>query len=175
MIQKSKRVLTFLLSAVMILVGMQIQIYAEKSPATSPFISPSISQSSNETVSQTQEIIHDDIIENVVEIESLREENVKHFRLSDGTYEVVIYGQPVHRKDQNGVWKDIDNNFKIQVIGANRQYITTDSRIQFAKEYTSCSPLFVLSENGYSISMTPINTGTSGNLQTNAIALSDQT
>ena len=45
----------------------------------------------------------------VKEIEDLREENVKHFDMGDGTYKAVVYSEPVHRKDSEGKWTDIDN------------------------------------------------------------------
>ena len=43
------------------------------------------------------------------EAEELREENVKHFRLSDGTFVAVNYGMAVHYEDSDGNWQDIDN------------------------------------------------------------------
>ncbi len=38
----------------------------------------------------------------IVEIDSLREENSKHFQLEDGSYQVVSYNAPVHRKNAEG-------------------------------------------------------------------------
>ncbi|MDD3999579.1 MAG: hypothetical protein PHX62_01620 [Bacilli bacterium] len=46
------------------------------------------------------------------EIVDLRSESEKHFRKIDGTYEVVLYSNPVHF-EENGEWKDIDNSFVI--------------------------------------------------------------
>ena len=43
------------------------------------------------------------------EVTDRREETVKHFRLSDGTYAAVQYDVPVHTLDADGVWQDIDN------------------------------------------------------------------
>lgn len=43
------------------------------------------------------------------EVVSRREENVKHFDLGHGRFQAVAYGNAVHRKDENGVWQDIDN------------------------------------------------------------------
>ncbi len=43
------------------------------------------------------------------ETEDLRNESEKHFRLSDGTSLLISYGSPVHYKDENGDWQDIDN------------------------------------------------------------------
>ena len=62
---------------------------------------------SSELIADSQEHTEDEVIGEIVEITSLREENVKHFRLADGTYEAVVYTHPVHRKDENGVWQDI--------------------------------------------------------------------
>lgn len=48
----------------------------------------------------------------VGEITELREENVKHFRMSDGTFTAVSYDQPIHYEDTAGKWQDIDNSLK---------------------------------------------------------------
>lgn len=90
----------------------------------------------------------------VVEIVSLREENVKHFRLPDGSYEAVVYPQAVHRKDKNGEWQNINNNLSLQNYGEVQKYITSDSRVKFSNSFRANSELVTLSENGYSISMT---------------------
>ena len=44
----------------------------------------------------------------VEEVKSLRQANVKHFKMSDGTYTAASYDAPVHYNDGGG-WKDIDN------------------------------------------------------------------
>ena len=41
--------------------------------------------------------------ENVFEVTELREESVKHFRLSDGTYVAAQYNAPVHYLDDDGI------------------------------------------------------------------------
>ena len=46
------------------------------------------------------EILYEDI--------SKRDEYSKHFRMSDGTYQAVMYEMPVHI-EQNGEWRDYDN------------------------------------------------------------------
>lgn len=47
------------------------------------------------------------------EVESLREENAKHFRHEDGTYTVALYAEPVHYKAANGKWHEIDNTLSL--------------------------------------------------------------
>ena len=48
------------------------------------------------------------------EMTELREENVKHFRMEDGTFTAVAYDQPVHYEDADGKWQDIDNTLFYQ-------------------------------------------------------------
>lgn len=85
----------------------------------------------------------------IVEIIDRREENVKHFRLEDGSARAIVYSYAVHRKDENGVWQDIDNRlFKNQ----NGYYSTSENRVSFAGNANDKS-LFTLKENGYVISM----------------------
>ena len=40
----------------------------------------------------------------VGEVDDLRSEDGKHFRLSDGSFLSVSYGMPVHYTDENGQW-----------------------------------------------------------------------
>ncbi|MGL5151160.1 MAG: DUF6531 domain-containing protein, partial [Clostridium sp.] len=47
----------------------------------------------------------------VGEDEKKREENIKHFKKSDGSYEAVVYEEPVHYLKDNQ-WMDIDNTLK---------------------------------------------------------------
>lgn len=84
----------------------------------------------------------------ITEIVSLREENVKHFQLPNGTVEAVVYGEPVHRKDADGIWQDIDNNLAMRG-NSTTIYETTDMRTAFAKD----KPTWTINENGYTISM----------------------
>ena len=115
-------------------------------------------------IADSQEYIDDTVIGEVVEITSLREENVKHFRLADGTYEAVVYAKPVHRQDENGVWQDIDNNLSLTREGTLQKYSTSDARVKFADTFKMNSELFVLSENGYSISMSLVGEKTTSKL-----------
>ena len=88
----------------------------------------------------------------IVEEESLREENVKHFKMPDGSYTAVVYSNPVHRKDSNGVWQDIDNRMNESTVKNKQAYVTADGRATFSKKINSDDPtVFELSENGYSI------------------------
>lgn len=115
-------------------------------------------------IADSQEYTDDEVIGEIVEVTSLREENVKHFRLADGTYEAVVYTHPVQRKGENGVWRDIDNNLSLVDDGGSQKYRTPDSRVKFTDSFKANEELFTLSENGYSISMMLISNNTSSEL-----------
>lgn len=108
--------------------------------------------------------------EKIVELEALRESNVKHFRLPDGNYEAVSYGQAVHRKDADGVWQDINNDLSLTTVGAKQLYTTADSRVSYAKDFTANGELLTLRENGYTVSMAML-VQNSGNLSADATAV----
>lgn len=72
------------------------------------------------------------LIKDVVEIEELREENVKHFRLEDGTYVAAQYDVPVHYLDENGNWQDINNS----LAESGSEISTSNARVKFAKKIT---------------------------------------
>lgn len=85
----------------------------------------------------------------VYEIEELRQENVKHFRMSDGQYTAVMYNEAVHRKDSAGIWQDIDNSLTLQ----NGVFATNDGRVKLAKNANSADYLMAFLENGYGVEL----------------------
>ena len=67
----------------------------------------------------------------VYELVNLRDEKIKHFRLSDGEYVAVQYNEPVHKKSQDGSsWIEINNSLKLQ----NRRYSNSEGDISFSKD-----------------------------------------
>lgn len=115
-------------------------------------------ESADSMVEDSLEFVEDEVIGEVAEIIEMRQENVKHFRLANGTYEAVIYPQAVHRKDENGLWQDIDNDLELKNVEGNQKYTTKDHRVRFSKKFEFNNQLFSLNENGYSVSMTLLNT-----------------
>ncbi|MGM9642995.1 MAG: DNRLRE domain-containing protein, partial [Eubacteriales bacterium] len=85
----------------------------------------------------------------VFEDVSRREENVKHFRLEDGTYMAAQYDTAVHTLDENGKWQDIDNTLS----ASGSEYTTSNSRIKFAKKITGNESIFTLHENNRKITL----------------------
>ena len=65
-----------------------------------------------ETEEEIVELTGDDIIG---ELLHLREANVKHFRMSDGSFIAVTYDTDVHFQDEDGYWVDIDNSLTLEV------------------------------------------------------------
>ena len=50
----------------------------------------------------------------VAEDPSLRSASEKHFRLSNGSFAAVDYGETVHYQDEAGTWQDVDNTLFLQ-------------------------------------------------------------
>ena len=82
-----------------------------------------------EYVLQTFEWESEETIYAVNEIVSLREENVKHFSLPNGTYRAVAYDSAVHRLDENGKWQDIDNSLLAATEKGKAVLRTADGRV----------------------------------------------
>ena len=89
----------------------------------------------------------------VRELESRREENVKHFLLPDNTVQAVVYADAVHRKDADGNWQDISNDLSLTEYKGVKFYTTADERVVFAEKYAPNAQLWQLSENGYTVAM----------------------
>ena len=87
--------------------------------------------------------------DNICELESLREESVKHFRLEDGSCIAVQYSNPVHTLDDNGKWQDIDNTLS----SSGSEFSTGNARVKFAKKITGNESLFTLHDGNGKITL----------------------
>ena len=87
--------------------------------------------------------------ETVFELEDRREESVKHFRFDDGSIMAVQYDSAVHRTDENGVWRDIDN----RLAETSNDISTSDARVKFVKKTTGNETLFALHEDNKKITL----------------------
>ncbi len=83
------------------------------------------------------------------EITSLRGENVKHFQLPDGTYQAVVYGEPVHRLNAEGEWDEIDNS----LAEMNGVISTCDYRVKFAKTIMGNEFIYTLHKGNYKVAI----------------------
>lgn len=150
-----KKWLSLILSLVMIVTCMPLHSLSIGSTSLVSTDETPISDdgSTNETpVLDNDGTAKDHFTEVIVEEESLREECAKHFRMPDGSYTAVVYNAPVHRKDANGVWQDIDNRMSESTVKNKQAYITANGRTVFSKKINAQDPtVFELSENGYGI------------------------
>ena len=85
----------------------------------------------------------------VFEDTSLREGNVKHFRLADGSYIAYAYGMPIHTRGEDGLWQDIDNT----LTASGDSYVTPGARVKFAKKITGNEALFTLHDGNRKLTM----------------------
>ncbi len=92
----------------------------------------------------------------VGEIEELRTESTKHFKMSDGTYIAATYPEPVHY-EVNGEWKEIDNTLVEETID-DQSYFTNknaNNKVTFSESISEDS-VKIKSADGYEISLTPV-------------------
>ena len=85
---------------------LAVVLCVELLPAVGSAVSPS------EDLEHTVEGTVEEPAEVAFEEASLRSERVKHFRMGDGSYVAVQYDVPVHHRDADGRWQDIDNTLE---------------------------------------------------------------
>lgn len=87
------------------------------------------------------------------EVDELREENIKHFRLSDGTFVAVDYGMAVHYEDSDGNWQDIDNTISQDAATQTFNLERDDAIVSFASSLTN-GKVLTTAKGDASITMT---------------------
>lgn len=105
----------------------------------------------SEAVSAGEIAINDDasIVEEDV---SLRGEYEKHFLMSDGSYQVALYNEPVH-KMEDGEWIEIDNTLTLQTaLDGTAQYATIDGLADVGFSQTYGDQLVTMQQGDYSVS-----------------------
>ena len=104
-------------------------------------------------IGDTNQVSNDEhsttIVKSAFEVEELRDENVKHFRLDDGSYIAAQYDKPIHYLNESGEWQDIDNT----LAESNSDITTSNARIKFAKKITGNETIFTLHENNHKLTM----------------------
>ena len=84
------------------------------------------------------------------EVNELRGANVKHFRLSDGSYVAAQYPATVHYRDTHGAWQDIDN---VLTEDSGGELSTSNAKVKFAKKITGSETLFTLHDGNTKITL----------------------
>jgi hypothetical protein len=90
-----------------------------------------------------------ELVKDAFEVVELREENVKQFRLEDGTYVATQYEKPVHYLDENNMWQNIDNT----LTDFGSEIATSNARIKFSKKITGNEVIFTLHENNRKLTL----------------------
>ena len=122
------RVLSVLLSVLLIFEIMPVSVFAEDFTAVSDIIENEDVTNPDAEISNPEESEILPSTEVIGEIEEKREENVKHFMLSDSEYCAVSYPQSVHYKpDPDGAWVDIDNTLVEQTDSDGETYLAPEA------------------------------------------------
>lgn len=143
---KSSKLLSFIMAFLILLVSLPTYALASLVPEDT---SQGINEESIEEASFAQGeliVLEEDI--------SLREENVKHFKLSNGTVKAVSYANAVHYLDAEGNWIDIDNSL---TLNGSEYTANNKQEIKFANKSGS-NGLLSIKDGEYKIDFTPLNT-----------------
>lgn len=127
--------IAFILSLTILLTSLPLAVFANESRSDS---SVSSAVSSDPIAEQT-----------LFEVVEKRTETTKTFRLQDGSYYTAQYDDPIHRRDANGNWQDIDNS-----LSANGdEYTNSDARVKFSKKTTGNGTLLALHDGNRKITI----------------------
>ena len=141
----STKVIAFIMALLMLIVSLPVTAFA--AAINEAFNNTDASNSSK------SEVIKNDVVV-LEEDKELRDENIKHFKLSDGTTKAVVYSQAVHYKDADGNWVDIDNALTLN----GSEYSSNNKQsIKFANKSGS-NGLVSIKDGDYKIDFTPLNT-----------------
>ena len=143
------RTVALLLSVILVVVSLPATVLAVEPEETQE----TVTVNGEEYITQVFEWQSEEKIHAVQEIVSLREENVKHFSLPNGTYEAVAYASAVHRLDESGNWQDIDNTLSPAAVNGKTMLQTADGRVSLPATFSATEPVLSLWEDGYGIAM----------------------
>ena len=140
-IKVTTKLVSFFLAFLILFYSIPAIVYAESADAISSlFDSEEIEKTSSEAKEK---------IERAYEVEELRTENTKTFKIEGGAFYAAQYPTSVHRMNENGEWEDINNTLN----QSGSEYTTSDARIKFAKKITGNSSIFTLHENNKKITL----------------------
>ena len=99
--------LSVFLSILMIVYLIPLSVYADLASSLGDVPEDVDTTTSIEQADQISD--HSPAPDAMFELTDRREQNVKHFRLSDGSIVAAQYASPIHEQDESGEWQDIDN------------------------------------------------------------------
>lgn len=131
--RKPKILLAVILSVLMIFTAFPVT-------AASP---TAILETQNPTTLKNQEASQDSVTKQepyvVSEVVEKREPNIKHFRMSDGSYVAAVYPHDVHYEDVNGSLQDINNSLSLETDN-NTSVLANKSNIMSVKFMKKSNP-----------------------------------
>ncbi len=142
----SMKLFAFIMALLMLLVSLPVSAFASA-------INTNSNDDASTSINAESETVKKDVIV-LEEDEALRDENIKHFKLSDGTTKAVVYSQAVHYKNADGKWVDIDNALTLN----GSEYSSNNKQsIKFTNKSGSTG-LVSIKDGDYKIDFTPLNT-----------------
>ena len=86
---------------------------------------------------------------------SMRTENAKYIRMSDGSYYVAMYEQPVHYLDAGSIWREIDNTLSASDANGDDDFAGVEAKngnrsIKFAGN-SNAAGLLTIKDGSYQI------------------------
>ena len=153
---KFGRILSLILVVAMLVQLLPVSVFAQESNTADPDEIDVIGLAEDYFETPEESLKNAKIL---FEEEELREENVKHFRLDNGSYIAVQYGNPVHY-EEDGEWVDYDNTLHgvsaFNGTGVSHYTVTNgDSTRVFAAD-ANAEVLLALQKGEYSLSLTPV-------------------
>jgi len=130
--KKSTKILSLILSVLTLL-----SVFSVATPVFAAEVTSESTETIDDMTISSEETEETEQAEIVSEIEDMRTEHTKYFRMSDGSYMAAQYAQPVHY-EENGEWKEYDysitedeNEFVIE---------NSDSEMSFPEEFSDGEP-----------------------------------
>ena len=149
--KKTKEVVVSWLLIVSILLSMipstvVLATESEKTKNTNVLVETATGETTSSTthLSENASVVKEDI--------TLRGKYEKHFLMSDGSYQVALYNEPVH-KVESGEWVEIDNTLSLQTTSyGSAQYATVNglADVSFAQSFED--QLVTIQQGDYSVS-----------------------
>lgn len=158
------KVLSMILTLALLISCIPNQVYAMAGEAIANL------HETVEEINKPFDMIFEDVPVTLLgEVESLRTETEKHFRLSNGKNIAVAYGMPIHYKNAAGEWVDIDNTLSLSADQA--AYTTTNalSTTAFAANLAT-GRVLTASYDNVSISMSLMNQKMTQSMVMNSVA-----
>lgn len=86
-------------------------------------------------------------VDALFELTEQRTADTKYIRMSDGTVKALTYGGAVHRADEDGVWREIDNSL------TEKEESVESDRVSFVKTVSEDGALYTLTDGEKRISV----------------------